>query len=375
MFVDEARIEVIAGDGGRGAVSFRREKYVPRGGPDGGEGGDGGSIWLVADFNQNTLARFRYQPRFKAERGRHGEGSGCAGRSGSDLSIPVPVGTLVYTESGELLADLDGSEVRVPVARGGHGGRGNASFATATDRAPRRFEEGRPGETFRLRLELRLLADAGLVGFPNAGKSTLIRRVSAAKPKVADYPFTTLAPHLGVVSLDDDRSFVLADVPGLLPGAHLGIGLGDRFLRHLSRTSVLVYLVDVSEGSGRSPAADLESLLEEVAEFGHGLETKDAVVGANKIDAVSFCCVGASSLACDGDPTPVAVGSGLPPTRWAEGSGESRLSELAAAARAHGLRFYAISGATGDGVPVLMNEIWRQVTAARAGALAVGHRE
>lgn len=331
MFVDEARVEVIAGDGGRGAASFRREKYVPRGGPDGGKGGQGGSIRLVARSHQNTLASFRFHPCFRADRGRHGEGARRAGRSGSDLEVPVPVGTVVCDEAGERMADLRDEGAELLVARGGRGGRGNASFATATDRAPRRFEEGEPGERRVLRLELRLLADVGLVGFPNAGKSTFIRRVSAARPKVADYPFTTLVPHLGVVSVDEERSFVLADVPGLVLGAHRGVGLGDRFLRHLSRTSVLVYVIDLSEASGRSPAEDLRALEEEVKLFGQGLETKSAVVAANKVDALVD---------------------------------RRRRKGLEEAARASGLPVFPVSALTGEGVRILIEELARRVAAA-----------
>lgn len=332
MFVDEVRIEVKGGDGGRGASSFRREKYVPFGGPDGGDGGEGGSVRLVARRNLNTLVSFRYHPRFAAERGQHGQGACCAGRSGRDLILPVPVGTGVFDDAtGELLGDLneEGSELRV--ARGGRGGRGNAAFATSTDRAPRRFEEGGRGEHRRLRLELRLVADVGLVGFPNAGKSSFIRRVSAAQPKVADYPFTTLVPHLGVVDVGDDRSFVLADVPGLVPGAHRGVGLGDRFLRHLVRTRMLVYFIDVAEDSLRDPAEDLRALMAEVAAFGQGLQSKPALVAANKIDILQD---------------------------------RRRLAALEAAARDLGMPVFAVSAVTGEGVSRLIQELASQVFSA-----------
>jgi GTP-binding protein len=248
VWVDEVVIELEAGRGGDGAASFRREKFVPRGGPDGGRGGDGGSIWLEARAEQNTLAGYRYRPHYRAERGRNGEGADKTGRRGDDLVLAVPLGTVVIdVETGAILGDLTGESQRLLVAQGGRGGRGNAAFATAANRAPRNREPGSPGESRKLRLELRLLADVGLVGFPNAGKSTFISRVSAARPKIADYPFTTLVPHLGVVDVGAEASFVLADVPGLIPGASEGAGLGDRFLRHLSRTFYLVYFIDESD--------------------------------------------------------------------------------------------------------------------------------
>lgn len=328
-FVDEARIEVRAGDGGRGAVSFRREKYVPRGGPDGGDGGRGGSIWLVARANRTTLADYRYHPRFQAERGRHGEGSRRTGRDGQDLSLAVPLGTVVFEDTtGEMLGDLRQEGEQLLVAQGGRGGRGNAHFATPTDQAPRRFEEGQGGAQRRLRLELRLIAEVGLVGFPNAGKSTFIRRVSAARPKVAAYPFTTLTPHLGVVDVGDGEGFVLADVPGLIPGAHRGAGLGHKFLRHLLRTGLLVYFIDVSEASERDPVQDLECLMEEVERFGRGLEKKPAVVAANKIDVLS-----------DG----------------------SRLASLESAAKEFGLEVWAVSAATGEGTERLLVSLARRL--------------
>ena len=258
MFVDEVDIHVTAGDGGRGCLSFRREKFVPRGGPDGGDGGHGGSVYLVATPTKNTLVDFRFHPEFKADRGQHGQGSNRTGPTADDLEIAVPIGTQIFEkdpESGEnrLLADLAEEGQRILVAKGGRGGRGNARFVSSTNRAPRRTEPGHSGEDRLLRLQLKLLADVGLVGFPNAGKSTLISRVSAARPKIAEYPFTTLQPNLGVVSLREDRSFVVADVPGLIQGAHAGHGLGHQFLRHIERTKVLVHLVDVSSASGREP--------------------------------------------------------------------------------------------------------------------------
>jgi len=341
MFVDEVDIHVTAGDGGNGCLSFRREKFVPRGGPNGGDGGHGGNVLVVASPHLSTLINFRFHPEFTAARGRHGEGSNRTGISGEDLELAVPIGTLVYEKSGNpsaplrLLADLTHDGDRVLVAKGGRGGRGNARFATSTNRAPRRHEPGEAGEEKFLRLELKLLADVGLVGFPNAGKSTLISRISAARPKIADYPFTTLTPNLGVVKLDADRSFVVADVPGLIEGAHRGQGLGDRFLRHLERTKVLVHLVDVSGESGRDPVSDLDTVRRELMLFDPGLAAKPQLVAANKMDSVH-------------DEAPV-------------GSLERRASEL-------GLPFFKISGATGAGVPALLEATWARLAAAREAA-------
>jgi GTP-binding protein len=329
MWVDEVTIEVEAGRGGDGVSCFRREKFVPRGGPDGGSGGEGASIWLEARPEQNTLAGYRYRPHYRGERGRNGEGANRTGRSGEALALAVPLGTLVFDEAtGELLGDLTEEGQRLLVARGGRGGRGNASFATATNRAPRRHEPGAPGEQRKLRLELRLLADVGLVGFPNAGKSTFVSRVSAARPKIADYPFTTLVPHLGVVDVSEEASFVIADVPGLIPGASRGAGLGDRFLRHLSRTARLVYFIDVSEASEREPASDLEALRHEIRAYGGGMEEKPAAVAANKIDALAD---------------------------------RGRLTRLEAAARRMGVPFFAVSSATGEGCREMVQELYRLV--------------
>src|SRR5712664_1634 len=267
VFVDEAKIYVKAGDGGNGCVAFRREKFVPRGGPSGGDGGAGGTITLEANSHDNTLLRYRFNREFRAERGRHGEGSNCTGHSGADLVLPVPVGTVVFDdETGEQLADLTEAGQRFTVARGGHGGRGNQHFAKPWHQAPRESEDGQPGEARHLRLELKLLADVGLVGFPNAGKSTLISRISAARPKIADYPFTTLEPNLGVVSVED-QTFVVDDIPGLIEGAHLGHGLGVQFLRHIERTRLLVHLVDVSENTGRDPVLDFQVVMAELEGF------------------------------------------------------------------------------------------------------------
>ena len=338
MFVDEVDIHVTAGDGGRGCLSFRREKYVPRGGPDGGDGGHGGSVYLVATPTKNTLVDFRFHPEFKAERGQHGQGSNRTGQTGDDLEIAVPIGTLVFEkepESGDnrLLADLADEGQRIIVAQGGRGGRGNARFVSSTNRAPRRTETGHPGEERLLRLQLKLLADVGLVGFPNAGKSTLISRVSAARPKIADYPFTTLQPNLGVVSLSDDRSFVVADVPGLIQGAHAGHGLGHQFLRHIERTKVLVHLVDVSSASGRDPIEDFETINEELRLFDPRVAAKPQLVAANKMDALD-----------DAD----------------------RLERLERHVKERGVPLYKISGATGDGVDALMEAAWREIVAVRA---------
>src|SRR5437588_677408 len=272
MFIDEVRILVKAGDGGNGCLAFRREKYVPRGGPSGGDGGRGGDVTLVCSQHANTLLQFRFNPEHKAERGRHGEGSRRTGAEGKSIEVPVPVGTVVYDEAtGERLFDFTEPGQRFVVAHGGKGGRGNQHFATPTHQAPTEHEPGRPGEERRLRLELKLLADVGLVGFPNAGKSTLISRISAAKPKIADYPFTTLEPNLGVVQLENFRSFVVADLPGLIDGAHLGHGLGIQFLRHIERTRLLAHLVDVSESSGREPVHDFEVVMQSLTSFSDDL--------------------------------------------------------------------------------------------------------
>lgn len=286
QFIDEARIYVKAGDGGNGCLAFRREKYVPRGGPSGGDGGRGGDVTLVSNDHLNTLIQFRFNPEHKAQRGRHGEGSNCTGHDGESIELQIPVGTVVYDDdSGEKLHDFATPGERFVVAQGGRGGRGNARFTTATHQAPTEHEPGKPGEERRLRLELKLLADAGLVGFPNAGKSTLISRISAARPKIADYPFTTLEPQLGVVKLDDFRSFVVADIPGLIEGAHLGHGLGVQFLRHIERTRLLVHLVDVSEATGRDPVQDFETVMAELASFNEDLARKPMLVVASKMDA------------------------------------------------------------------------------------------
>lgn len=338
MFVDEVDIHVAAGNGGNGCLSFRREKFVPRGGPDGGDGGAGGSVYIVATPTKNTLIDFRYHPEFEAKRGAHGQGANKTGHSGNDLEIAVPTGTLVFDKSPEtgdltLLADLAEEGQRVLVAKGGRGGRGNARFVSSTNRAPRRTEPGEEGEERFIRLQLKLIADAGLVGFPNAGKSTLISRISAARPKIADYPFTTLAPNLGVVRLSDDRSFVVADVPGLIAGAHAGHGLGHQFLRHIERTKVLVHLVDVSGASGREPVHDFDTIVEELRLFDPRVAAKPMIVAATKMDAVD-------------DP--------------------SRVEALERHVRDRGLPFFTISAVAGTGLVELLDAVWRQIAAVRA---------
>ncbi len=321
MFIDEAVIYVKAGDGGNGCLAFRREKYVPHGGPSGGDGGRGGDVTLVSSEHYNTLLHFRFNPEYKAQRGRHGEGSNRTGHRGTSIDVPVPVGTIVFdADTGEKFHDFVTAGDRFLVAKGGRGGRGNARFASSTHQVPTEHEPGRPGQEYRLRLELKLLADVGLVGFPNAGKSTLISRISAARPKIADYPFTTLEPHLGVVGLDDQRTFVVADIPGLIEGAHEGHGLGIRFLRHVERTRLLVHLVDISEATGRDPVHDFEVVMAELASFSEDLAKKPMVVVATKLDAAQ-------------DP--------------------SRLESLRQLAAQNGLPFYAISSVTGQGVDEL----------------------
>ena len=336
-FVDEVEIHVAAGHGGKGAMSFRREKFVPRGGPDGGDGGHGGNVYLVARANLNTLLNFRFQKTFEARNGAQGEGSLRTGKSGADITLEVPVGTQVYEKRDDewvLLADLTSEGDPIVIAKGGLGGQGNARFATPTNRAPRRAQPGLPGEERDLRLQLKLLADVGIVGFPNAGKSTLISRISAAKPKIADYPFTTLTPNLGVVGLSGDRSFVAADVPGLIEGAHEGLGLGHRFLSHLERTRVLIHVVDVSSASGRDPVEDFDTITRELALFpgrdaaGERLQDKPVVVAANKIDALD-------------DP--------------------SRLENLRAHLQGAGLQLYPVSAVTGEGLPLLLEAVWKKL--------------
>jgi GTP-binding protein len=292
MFIDEAKIRVKAGDGGNGCMAFRREKFIPRGGPSGGDGGRGGDIWMESSERHNTLVHFRFNPEYKAERGRHGEGDKKTGRDGEGIVLKVPVGTIVYDEdTGEMVHDFSHADERVVIARGGRGGRGNAQFATSTHQAPREHEDGRLGEERNFRLELKLLADVGLVGYPNVGKSTLISRISAARPKIADYPFTTLEPNLGVVLAGEkgkEESFVVADIPGLIEGAHEGSGLGTQFLRHIERTRLLVHMVDVADGSGRPDVIqDVDVIRGELASFGAALEKKPTLMVASKIDVAN----------------------------------------------------------------------------------------
>ena len=334
MFIDEAKIRVKAGDGGNGCMAFRREKFVPRGGPSGGDGGRGGDVIMESSQRHNTLIHFRYNPEHKAQRGEHGMGSNCTGLDGKSIVLQVPVGTALYDqETGELVHDFSEPDERLVVAKGGRGGRGNQHFATSTHQAPREHELGRAGEERLYRLELKLLADVGLVGYPNAGKSTLISRISAAKPKIADYPFTTLEPNLGVVTVGeepDQQSFVVADMPGLIEGAHLGSGLGTQFLRHIERTRVLAHLVDVSDASGRpDPVEDFNVINKELASFtpkageesgqAHPLADKPMIVVATKIDAAN----------------------------------PEKLKKLKTYAKRRKLEFHAVSAVTGEGIDEL----------------------
>jgi GTPase len=343
MFIDEAKIRVKAGDGGNGCMAFRREKFVPRGGPSGGDGGRGGDVIMESSQRHNTLIHFRYNPEHKGQRGEHGMGSNCTGLDGRSVTLQVPVGTSLYdAETGELIHDFKEPDERLVVAKGGRGGRGNQHFATSTHQAPREHELGRAGEERSYRLELKLLADVGLVGLPNAGKSTLISRISAARPKIADYPFTTLQPNLGVVTVGeepDQESFVVADMPGLIEGAHLGSGLGTQFLRHIERTRVLAHLVDVSDASGRAdPVEDFNLINNELASFTskgqetedrpeHPLAEKPMIVVATKIDAVN----------------------------------PAKLKKLAAHAKRKKLEFHAISAVTGEGIDELKWALARAV--------------
>jgi GTP-binding protein len=333
-FIDQARISVRGGDGGNGAIAFRREKFVPKGGPAGGDGGDGGSVILVADEGLSTLLDFRYRHDYAAPAGERGGNKDKYGHKGLDLVLRVPGGTEVYDDtSGDLLADLKTNGERFVVAQGGKGGRGNIHFATSTDRAPRRAEPGQPGEERVIRLELKLLADVGLVGFPNVGKSSLISRISAARPKIADYPFTTLVPNLGMVRLSDERSFVVADVPGLIEGAHEGAGLGIQFLRHLERTRVLVHLLELSDIPGRTPLSDYEALRRELSSYDPGLAGRPEVVVINKLD--------------------------LPATR-------KKLPALKKLFAKRGLQVVGISAATGEGISGLLEALWAVLQQAKA---------
>ncbi len=337
MFIDEAQIRVKAGDGGNGCMAFRREKFVPRGGPSGGDGGHGGDILMTSSLSHNTLIHFRFNPEHKSERGGHGLGSNCSGTAGEPTLLKVPVGTLLFdNDTGDLVHDFALPGETIVIARGGRGGRGNQHFATSTHQAPREHELGRTGEARNYRLELKLLADAGLVGYPNAGKSTLISRISAARPKIADYPFTTLEPNLGVVSVGDwphEHAFVVADLPGLIEGAHLGAGLGVQFLRHIERTSVLVHLVDVSDASGRpDPVEDFNVIQAELAGFGHTLESKPVLLVATKIDSAN----------------------------------PAKLKKLTTFAKRKKIPLYPISAVTGEGIEALKFALAEKVAALRS---------
>ena len=360
MFIDEARIRVKAGDGGNGCMAFRREKFVPRGGPSGGDGGRGGDVLMVSSQRHNTLIHFRYNPEHKGQRGQHGMGSNCTGLDGDPVILQVPVGTSLYDqETGEMVHDFQFPDEQVVIARGGRGGRGNQHFATSTHQAPREHELGRPGEERAYRLELKLLADVGLVGYPNAGKSTLISRITAARPKIADYPFTTLEPNLGVVTVSQEpnqESFVVADMPGLIEGAHLGSGLGTQFLRHIERTRLLVHLVDVSDASGRpDPVHDFKVINKELASFtssptghefdgfpdsageppepNHPLANKPMIVCATKIDSAN----------------------------------PGKLKKLAAHVKRRKLEFHAVSAVTGEGIEELKWSLARHLRSGETG--------
>src|SRR5690242_11579878 len=339
MFIDEAIIRIKAGDGGNGCMAFRREKFVPRGGPSGGDGGRGGDVIMESSERHNTLVHFRFNPEHKAERGRHGEGSNCTGREGENLVLKVPVGTALFDDqTGELVHDFARPDERIVIARGGRGGRGNQHFATPTHQAPREHELGRPGEERGYRLELKLLADAGLVGYPNVGKSTLISRLSAARPKIADYPFTTLEPNLGVVTTGEapnEYSYVVADIPGLIEGASAGHGLGTQFLRHIERTRLLLHVIDVSDASGRpDPTQDFKVIMNELETWGTGLEQKLMIVVASKIDVANA----------------------------------EKLAKLKRFASRRKLPFMAISAVTGEGVDKLKYTVAERVREIRANA-------
>jgi GTP-binding protein len=360
MFIDEAKIRVKAGNGGNGCMAFRREKFVPRGGPSGGDGGHGGDVVMVSSQRHNTLIHFRYNPEHKGQRGEHGLGSNCSGLDGNDVVLQVPVGTSLYDqETGELIHDFEEPDERVIIAKGGRGGRGNQHFATSTHQAPREHELGRPGEERLYRLELKLLADVGLVGYPNAGKSTLISRISAARPKIADYPFTTLEPNLGVVTVGEEpdlESYVVADMPGLIEGAHLGSGLGVQFLRHIERTRLLVHLVDVSDSSGRpDPVEDFKVINKELASFTskatkneHDPFSDDAEEPAQPIHPLA----GKTMIVCA-----TKIDSANP----------EKLKKLTAHIKRRKLEFHAISAVTGQGIDELKWSLARHLRTAEDG--------
>ena len=334
-FIDEAKIYIKSGDGGRGCVSFRREKYVPRGGPNGGDGGNGGDVVMIAKRNMSSLLDHRYQQHYRAKRGEHGRGKDQHGKNAEDLYIPVPLGTIIkMQESGEVLGDLTKDEETLIVAKGGNGGKGNARFVTSTNQAPKTAEPGGEGEEKTLLLELKLLADVGIIGFPNAGKSTLISRISAARPKIADYPFTTLVPNLGVVSFGDGDTFVVADIPGLIEGAHEGAGLGIQFLRHIERTKILVHMIDLSPVTERDPVEDYKVMNKELKSYSEELYVKPQIVAANKIDITEA---------------------------------KERLEILKEFCDEEGIRLYPISSATGEGLDELKWGIVKVLEDTRAG--------
>lgn len=336
MFVDQVKVTLLAGRGGNGCLSFRREKGVPRGGPDGGHGGEGGSIFLVSDEGINSLAYFRFHPIHKARKGAHGQGSNRQGRKGEDLFLKVPVGTVVRGENKEFVFfDFTAPKQEFLAAKAGKGGRGNASFATSIDQAPRIFEEGKPGEEREFVLELKLIADVGLIGFPNVGKSTLISKVSAAKPVIADYPFTTLVPNLGVVDIGEFESFVLADIPGLIEGAHRGHGLGIKFLRHIERTKILVHIVDISPFTQRDPVQDYHTIMKELEAFDAKLVKRPQLLVANKIDIL--------------------------------GENKHRLGQLEELAHEKGLPFHAISALKEKGLKELVHAVAERLEMGNSG--------
>ena len=328
-FIDEAKIYVRSGAGGRGCVSFRREKYVPRGGPNGGDGGDGGDVFIIADENMASLLDHRYRQHYRAKRGEHGKGKDMHGKNGENLYVPVPPGTIIRDfETGDIIGDLTRDGETLLVARGGRGGKGNARFATSTNQAPKHAEPGGEPEERTLLLELKLLADVGIIGFPNAGKSTLISRISAARPKVADYPFTTLVPNLGVVSYVDGKTFVVADIPGIIEGAHEGAGLGLQFLRHVERTKLLIHVLDLSPITGRDPIDDFETLNRELESYSADLFEKPQIVAPNKIDITES---------------------------------REKLEEVKEYFESRGIPIFPISGATGEGLRELVRETGKRL--------------
>lgn len=329
-FIDEALIDIEAGGGGRGCVSFRREKYIPRGGPDGGNGGKGGDVYITAAAGLSSLLDFKYKKHYVAERGEHGQGSNCTGRDGQDIIIKVPVGTVIKdAETGEIIEDMVVDGQSIIIAKGGRGGKGNAHFTTSTHQAPKFAQPGEAGEERQLKLELKLLADVGIIGFPNAGKSTLISHISAAKPKIADYPFTTLQPHLGVVKFGEYQNFVVADIPGLIEGAHMGRGLGIKFLKHIERTSMFIHLIDISPQTGRDPKKDFEIINKELKAWDPDMAKKSQVVALNKTDITEA---------------------------------RERLNELLEFFETKGLTAFAVSAATGEGLDRLIKYTGAMVT-------------